>query len=32
MTIGIAVRNLVNYDSAGPVPNGVIMRNPVNYE
>jgi len=32
LTIGIAMRNLANYDSAGPVPNGIVMRNPVNYE
>jgi len=29
---GIAMRNLENYDSAGPVPIGIAMRNPVKYE
>jgi len=29
---GIAMRNLVNYDSTGPVPIGIVMQNPVNYE
>jgi len=32
LTIGIAMWNLVNYDSAGPVPIGIVMRNPVNHE
>jgi len=32
LTIGIAMRNLVNYDSAGLVPNGIAMRNLVKYK
>jgi len=32
LPISIAMRNLVNYDSAGPVLIGIAMRNPVNYE
>jgi len=32
LTIGIAMRNLVNYDSAGPVLIGIAMRKPVKYE
>jgi len=30
LTIGIAMQNLVNYDSAGPVPIGIVMQNLVN--
>jgi len=29
---GIAMQNLVNYDSAGPVPISIVMRNPMKYE
>jgi len=32
LSIGIAKRNLVNYDYAGPVPIGIPMRNLVNYK
>jgi len=31
-TIGIAIQNLVNYDYAGCVLIGIVMRNPVNCE
>jgi len=32
LTIGIAMRNIVNYDSADPVPIGILMRSLVNYK
>jgi len=32
LAIGIAMQNLVNYDTAGPVPIGIAMRNLVNYK
>jgi len=32
LTIGIAMWNLVNCDSAGPVPVGIVNWNPVNNE